>query len=343
MNFRGFARQVTLLLILTCLPIISPTSTYANTVPTIVIADTAIDSDNPEFSKNIILELCILEWAVCPNGQKFMQGKGAAKLPLDYLVNNGFNHGTQMVSAAVRTNPDLNIIFIRMFGNSSSGARLSAGSTTVALVLQWISQNQVLFNIQAAAISQGHHNISSLTNYCPRESMVEGVLTKLSDQGVPVFFPAGNSGDRSRVDWPACYPSVMTIGALNPDRRIASYSNIDSNLIDYFEIGTLKVNDANGLERTSTGSSIAAQVAAAKWMQIRSKNLDKTFAETKMIFDSNTHNVSISSTSSGKAINRDVYDPEDFDAYLAELGKLRQAIEELKLLLQIVRLSRISP
>ena len=163
MNFRGFARQVTLLLILTCLPIISPTSTYANTVPTIVIADTAIDSDNPEFSKNIILELCILEWAVCPNGQKFMQGKGAAKLPLDYLVNNGFNHGTQMVSAAVRTNPDLNIIFIRMFGNSSSGARLSAGSTTVALVLQWISQNQVLFNIQAAAISQGHHNLSSLT------------------------------------------------------------------------------------------------------------------------------------------------------------------------------------
>ena len=80
-------------------------------------------------------------------------------------------------------------------------------------------------------------------------------------------------------------------------------------------------------------------------MQIRSKNLDKTFAETKMIFDSNTHNISISSissTSSGKAINRDVYDPGEFDAYLAELGKLRQAIEELKWLLQTVRLSRIS-
>ncbi len=340
MNLRKLILRPSILLLSACLIIVSPPSTYANTVPTIVIADTAIDSDNPEFSKNIILELCILEWAACPNGQKFMQGKGSAKLPFDYLVNNGFNHGTQMVSAAVRTNPDLNIIFIRVIGNSSSGARLSAGATTVALVLQWISQNQALFNIQAAVIAQGHHNLSYLTNYCPRESMVEGILNKLLDQGVPVFFPAGNSGDKSRVDWPACYPSVMTIGALNPDQRIASYSNVDSNLIDYFELGTLKVNDANGFERTSTGSSIAAQIAAAKWMQIRSKNLDKTFAETKMIFDRNTHNVSISSTSSSKAINRYVYDPADFDTYLAELSKLRQAMEELKWLLQSVKLSK---
>lgn len=318
-------------------------SAQASFGPTLVIADTALDSTTAEFSKNIVLELCILEWSTCPNGDKFMQGKGSANLPAGQILNNGFNHGTQMVSAAVRTNPDLNIIFIRITGNSSSGLRLTSGDFTVAKMLDWVSNNKESYNIQAVVMSQGHHNLSSLSDYCPRSFMVEGVINKLYSQQVPIFLPAGNRGDKSRIDWPACLPLTFGIGALDQSRSIASYTNLDKNLIDYFELGNLRVLDANGTERNSEGTSISAQIAAAKWMQIRSKNLEKTFAETKMIFDSNTHNVSISLTSSAKAINRDVYDPGDFDAYLAELGKLRQAIEELKWLLQTVRLSRISP
>lgn len=330
-------------LIFLCATNLPALSAQASFGPTLVIADTALDSTTAEFSKNIVLELCILEWSTCPNGDKFMQGKGSANLPAGQILNNGFNHGTQMVSAAVRTNPDLNIIFIRITGNSSSGLRLTSGDFAVAKMLDWVSNNKESYNIQAVVMSQGHHNLSSLSDYCPRSFMVEGVINKLYSQQVPIFLPAGNRGDKSRIDWPACLPLTFGIGALDQSRSIASYTNLDKNLIDYFELGNLRVLDANGTERNSEGTSISAQIAAAKWMQIRSKNLEKTFAETKMIFDSNTHNVSISLTSSAKAINRDVYDPGDFDAYLAELGKLRQAIEELKWLLQTVRLSRISP
>lgn len=330
-------------LIFLCATNLPALSAQASFAPTLVIADTALDSTTAEFSKNIVLELCILEWSTCPNGDKFMQGKGSANLPAGQILNNGFNHGTQMVSAAVRTNPDLNIIFIRITGNSSSGLRLTSGDFTVAKMLDWVSNNKEIYNIQAVVMSQGHHNLSSLSDYCPRSFMVEGVINKLYSQQVPIFLPAGNRGDKSRIDWPACLPLTFGIGALDQSRSIASYTNLDKNLIDYFELGNLRVLDANGTERNSEGTSISAQIAAAKWMQIRSKNLEKTFAEIKMIFDSNTHNVSISLTSSAKAINRDVYDPGDFDAYLAELGKLRQAIEELKWLLQTVRLSRISP
>jgi hypothetical protein len=330
-------------LIFLCATNLPALSAQASFAPTLVIADTALDSTTAEFSKNIVLELCILEWSTCPNGDKFMQGKGSANLPAGQILNNGFNHGTQMVSAAVRTNPDLNIIFIRITGNSSSGLRLTSGDFAVAKMLDWVSNNKESYNIQAVVMSQGHHNLSSLSDYCPRSFMVEGVINKLYSQQVPIFLPAGNRGDKSRIDWPACLPLTFGIGALDQSRSIASYTNLDKNLIDYFELGNLRVLDANGTERNSEGTSISAQIAAAKWMQIRSKNLEKTFAETKMIFDSNTHNVSISLTSSAKAINRDVYDPGDFDAYLAELGKLRQAIEELKWLLQTVRLSRISP
>jgi hypothetical protein len=330
-------------LIFLCATNLPALSAQASFAPTLVIADTALDSTTAEFSKNIVLELCILVWSTCPNGDKFMQGKGSANLPAGQILNNGFNHGTQMVSAAVRTNPDLNIIFIRITGNSSSGLRLTSGDFAVAKMLDWVSNNKESYNIQAVVMSQGRHNLSSLSDYCPRSFMVEGVINKLYSQQVPIFLPAGNRGDKSRIDWPACLPLTFGIGALDQSRSIASYTNLDKNLIDYFELGNLRVLDANGTERNSEGTSISAQIAAAKWMQIRSKNLEKTFAETKMIFDSNTHNVSISLTSSAKAINRDVYDPGDFDAYLAELGKLRQAIEELKWLLQTVRLSRISP
>ena len=81
---------------------------------TLVIADTALDSSMPEFSNNIVHELCILDWSTCPNGENFMEGKGSANLPNGFIASNGFNHGTQMVSASVRTNPKIKIIFIRV-------------------------------------------------------------------------------------------------------------------------------------------------------------------------------------------------------------------------------------
>ena len=68
-------------LIFLCATNLQALSAQASFGPTLVIADTALDSTTAEFSKNIVLELCILEWSTCPNGDKFMQGKGSANLP----------------------------------------------------------------------------------------------------------------------------------------------------------------------------------------------------------------------------------------------------------------------
>ena len=61
---------------LIALTLLSPTAANAALksatiqTPTIAILDTALDTSVPEFQGRIAYEVCILEWASCPNGQK---------------------------------------------------------------------------------------------------------------------------------------------------------------------------------------------------------------------------------------------------------------------------------
>ena len=252
----------------------------AEQLQTLVIADTAIDSSMSEFSGNIIHEVCIVDYSVCPNGTNFMEGKGSAFLPKELIQSNGFNHGTQMVSAAVRTNPELRIVFIRIVSHSPNGLRLTANIDVLKRTLDWVRKNRSTYNIQAIAISQGHHNLLTLTNYCPQDDSFNSLLNELHTQEIPYFAPAGNAGDKSRVDWPACTSKALAIGALTPERQVASYTNIDNAVIDHYEVGTLKVLDANKREVNAQGTSVSVQVAAAKWMKIKGLNPKITISES---------------------------------------------------------------
>jgi hypothetical protein len=252
----------------------------ADQIRTLVIADTALDSSMNEFSENIIQEVCIVDYSVCPNGTNFMEGKGSAYLPKELIQSNGFNHGTQMVSAAVRTNPKLRIVFIRIVSHSSKGLRLTANIDVLKRTLDWVRKNRSTYNIQAIAVSQGHSNLLSLSNYCPQDDSFNSLLNELYAQEIPYFAPTGNRGDRSRVDWPACTSKALAIGALTPERQIASYSNIENAVIDHYEIGTLKVLDASNREVSAQGTSVSVQVAAAKWMKIKELNPNITISQS---------------------------------------------------------------
>ena len=252
----------------------------AEQLQTLVIADTAIDSSMSEFSGNISHEVCIVDYSVCPNETNFMEGKGSAFLPKELIQSNGFNHGTQMVSAAVRTNPELRIVFIRIVSHSPNGLRLTANIDVLKRTLDWVRKNRSTYNIQAIAISQGHHNLLSLTNYCPQDDSFNSLLNELHAQEIPYFAPSGNAGDKSRVDWPACTSKALAIGALTPERQVASYTNIDNAVIDHYEVGTLKVLDANKREVSAQGTSVSVQVAAAKWMKIKGLNPKITISES---------------------------------------------------------------
>ena len=253
----------------------------ANQQPsTVAILDTALDTSLPIFKDKIAYEVCILEWATCPNGQKFMEGSGSAVLPSDIISKNGFDHGTQMASVAVATNPNIKIVFIRIIGNTSSGNRLSPGETGVSLALKWVLDNKSRFNIQSVAMSQANHAIlTTLTDYCPATPMIRGVISSLVSSGTPVFFAAGNMRDLSRLSWPACINDSISIGMADQYEQIDNYSNFDKDRLDFYALGNMQVAFPGGSVKNATGSSISTQVAAATWAGIKNLNPSLTYQQ----------------------------------------------------------------
>ena len=247
-------------------------------LPSIAILDTAIDSKLPQLNGKVIYEACFTSNSSCPGGKSFVEGTGAAYLPSNIISNNGFDHGTGITSVAIKSNPNVNIVFIRIIGNTPTGGRAVTPSTTIAMALNWATQNKDKFNIKAISMSQGHHNLRSTPDYCPKDSAVEAEINRAITNNIGVFFPAGNSWD-SRLDWPACIPNSIAVGATDPNGYIAGYSNFDSNLIDFVTPGYENVLRPSGQTQYAVGTSLAVQVAAGNWATLASAKPTYTYQQ----------------------------------------------------------------
>lgn len=255
------------------LTITTTNTVVANSQPaTVAILDTALNSTLPVFKDKVVQEVCILEWNSCPNGSNFMEGIGAAGMPNARIMSNGFNHGTKMTHASILTNPNIKVVFIRIVGATPSGTRQITNEPTFINALTWILNNKAKYNITAVAMSQGHSNYMSGQNYCPNTPTTRSLISKLNNEGTPVFLPAGNARDLTRVFWPACFTEAVTVSASSSNDGPAIYTNYDKNITDMFALGRLRVSDANGVLFNEDGTSISVQVAAAIYVGLKSKN-----------------------------------------------------------------------
>ena len=238
--------------------------------PTVAILDTALDSSLPIFNGRIAYEVCILEWNSCPNGKSFMEGPGSTNLPSNIITKNGFGHGTQMSSIFVANSTDVNIVFVRIIGNTASGERQIANEVTITRALDWVYKNKDLLNIQAVTMAQGHHNLGYATNYCPNTPATQSQLKAFVSAGLPVFFAAGNAGDLKRIDWPSCIDDSISVGAATAQNELAIYSNYDENKIDFIALGnTVSSAPVTGKQVSVRGTSASTQIAAANWLAVK--------------------------------------------------------------------------
>ena len=109
-------------------------------IPVIAILDTALDNSLPIFKDRILYEACVTQWASCPNGLNEMEGPNSSVLKSEWISQNGFNHGTEMASLAVATNPNVKIVFVRIIGANSKGLRQATGEATVYNALGFMSK-----------------------------------------------------------------------------------------------------------------------------------------------------------------------------------------------------------
>ena len=237
--------------------------------PVLAILDTGIDTSLPQFKDKIVEEVCILQWALCPNGTTFQVGAGAASMPSDLIVKGGFDHGTQMTDIAIKNNPNINIVFIKIIANTSTGLRKPTGETTISAALFWVMENAEKYNIKAVSLSQGSSGLlgAAGTQYCPTFPRTVTAVKTLLEKDIPVFSASGNARDYSRIDWPSCVEDVVSVGAVDQINEIASYSNTDKNLLDFFALGAMQASGPGNIQKNVAGTSAATQVAAAQYLQ----------------------------------------------------------------------------
>ncbi len=253
-------------------------------VPTLAILDTALDTSIPLIKSRLSGEVCILDWPSCPNGSSFMEGEGSTTLPMNILSNINFSHGTQMASVALQSNPDLNIVFVRIFGNTSSGERERTGISTLVNALNWVSVNREKYNIVAVSASQGASgpviNKPSNSSYCA-VTPLDKVVTDLSNSGIPVFFPSGNSGAdprmKNKIEWPSCISQSIAVGGVFVNDEIGKsikpklniQSNYDKNLVVIWGEWNSKSIYPGNINGISIGTSVSTQVIAAKYVALK--------------------------------------------------------------------------
>lgn len=254
------------------------------TAKALVIIDTGFDTTLEPIRSAAIFESCILDWSMCPNSQTFQEGPGSATISSTLTSAPGLSHGTQMASIAITINPNQKIILVRLVAYNSRGVRLPVYESSLTQAMKWIATKRVELNIGAVAMAQGHHTLSTSKNYCPRTPVLEKLIIDLKRLGVPVFFPAGNAGDKSRIDWPACIPAAIAIGAIDTNGQIASYSNYDRILNDFYVQGTAPALLPGGGSTTSTGTSVSTLIAASYWMRVMEQRPELTMAEISQLF-----------------------------------------------------------
>lgn len=250
----------------------------------LVIIDTGFDTSLPIIKDAVIFESCIMFWSGCPNGTSFQEGPGASTLPTNISNTSNMSHGTQMASIAMTTNPGQKLVLIRIIAYNARGDRLPVSDSTVVNVFKWITSKRVELKIGAVAMAQGYHPTASGKNYCPKNSELEKIILDLKIKNVPVFLPTGNASDKSRIDWPACIPAAMAIGAIDSKGQIAEYSNYDRNLVDFYTPGNSSALLPGGTTTSAVGTSVSTLIAASYWMRIANLKPELTVPEVSQLF-----------------------------------------------------------
>jgi hypothetical protein len=244
----------------------------------LAIIDTAINSKN---FPSIIHEVCFTtvkssvpsQNMSCPNGELFMEGKGAASAPWPTSLNNATYHGDTMVKSALTVNPSLKIVFIRFNDVTVSGnSRGDVKALTSAI--NWVSQNAVKYSIDALSISQGSVSANNLA-LCTTDKVTISSVEHLTANNIPVFAATGNDRRRDVVAFPSCVNGVIGVGALGNATQLEAATNTGPGL-DMVAPGKVRITKYNGSPTDTAGSSVATAVSAASYVN---RNTFSTFGE----------------------------------------------------------------
>ena len=247
-------------------------STPANAASdkTLVIIDSGINT-NLDWAKNAVIEeACFIEYGMCPNGKISMVGPGAAYVNPALVKDKAMSHGTQMASIAVTVNPDVKIVFVRVIGMSHKGYANTYTTKALALALDWVSANAERLNVGAVSVSFGRVYREAA---CPIETKLQNQIIGLASVNVPVVISTGNNSDQKKINYPACIPQAIAVGATDTPYTIKQITGTvypimlisnSSPELDLYAMGRWTATDIHGVKAVSLGTSGATVSVATR-------------------------------------------------------------------------------
>jgi hypothetical protein len=251
------------------------TPANATGAKTLVIIDSGINTNLDWAKAAIVEEACFIEFGKCPNGQASMVGPGAAHLDPALVKDKALSHGTQMASVAVATNPNVKIVVVRIVGMSAKGFANSYTTRGLATAMDWVVANSQRLNVGAVSISLGRAYSEAS---CPitAEPRLQSQIVSLASMNVPTVIASGNNSNQTKVNYPACIPQAIAVGATDRPYTIKQIqgtvypimlmSNGGPDL-DLVTLGRHTVTDLNGVKTATLGTSNANTVVATRLAQ----------------------------------------------------------------------------
>jgi hypothetical protein len=140
-------------------------------------------------------------------------------LASDRCVNNApTSHGTQMALTARQYNSDATLVLIQTSAVQKNGSIGSINVIGIVDGLKWASANKS--NISAVSFSRFVNHATkqcmptAVAPYTPETgyAAVNSQIIALKSSNIPFFAAAGNHNNT--VDFPACIPDVISVGAM---------------------------------------------------------------------------------------------------------------------------------
>ena len=238
----------------------------ADSLESIAVIDSGTNTEL--FKDTILYEVCIVSEFTCPNGKKFMEGEGAANIP----VSNGkiLNHGTRMLSVITQVNPKARVVLIRIVGIDLKGKPAGYYTEDIDNALIWITKNQKKYNISVVSLSQGN-----TFKTCDVSNTFKKQVSLLKKVNVPVIAAAGNDGNKKPVFTPACWKEVVSVGAVTPEGIIQTYSNAKGKVNIYIPDNYTSLMLDNST-KNSIGTSNSTAALAGWWLLNKKATFDET-------------------------------------------------------------------
>ncbi|MBW7885091.1 MAG: S8 family serine peptidase [Caldilineaceae bacterium] len=215
----------------------------------IAVLDTGADLQHPALQGHVIPECdgdTANNWAQCDMVDD-------DNLPQDEGPGAGQGHGTHIAGVIARIAPDAQILPVRVLNRNGTG-----NTFVLAYAIEWsVAHGADVINL----------SLGTDTDSIALSQTIESALA----QGVVVVAASGNNGDKS-PHYPASYPGVIGVTAVDDNYIKASFANYGTDAIDIAAPGVgitstiVRINDSGAVESgyaSWSGTSMAAPFVSA--------------------------------------------------------------------------------